>query len=495
MTSAGTDTADTGCEPGTLDCTCHADDTCNAGLVCASNRCTVDPLVTTSPVTSVSGGSGTDGTSTGSGSDGSTSVGPTECDPADGVENAACEEPSAPYCDPSGACVGCSSIACADVDAAAPLCDRESGRCVTCTAADTSACAGGTPICSDGACVPCTEHSQCGGGACNLASGECFGGDALWVDKGVAPSECAAADGSQNKPFCEIADALAVIPAATPTLVWVAPAAEAYAVQASIEAGRVVAIRSSGDGRPRLEVTDAEALVIGEGALALVDHLKIGYPATFRGALCLGGALWLDDSIVDHRKEIGVEGSGCELTLRRSLITSNLGGGIATSGGELHLENAFVVANGWASSAIGGLASEGGVIDLVYASVLGNEATGGVPASLVCSAETTGAITNSILLISGEGSSLGCDAIEVTQSAIDDPPTAAAERSNALIEGGLDGAWFVKPSSGDYHLKAGAMTPFEGLARWTTGQPPTDFDGQARPQVDGAPDFAGADVP
>ena len=49
-------------------------------------------------------------------------------------------------------------------------------------------------------------------------------------------------------------------------------------------------------------------------------------------------------------------------------------------------------------------------------------------------------------------------------------------------------------SGGDYSLTAAGQTEFADVAVWELGDPPFDFEGDSRPNDDGARDFAGADA-
>jgi hypothetical protein len=493
------------CDPGSLDCGCYDDNTCDPGLICASNVCIGDPKVTST--TQTTGGSttgpstDTDTTETTGGTETTTgTTGGVECDPGLGIVNDACVDGSAPYCADDGSCTDCTAIDCAAVDPEATVCDLDLGLCVECSADDSSPCSGVTPVCdaANNTCVPCTEHDQCDTGACNLFTGACFPGDALWVDKSVAPGGCDAGNGTEDKPYCEIQHAVGIVLKNEPTIIWVKPAATPYGDKVTVENSRIVAIRSTNNSRARLEVNESDSFLISQGAVALVDRLQVGYASDDRGIVCSGGKLWADDSRVIDRGDVGVDGmSGCVITLRRSQVEANKGGGIRISGGELHLENSFVVDNGWPTSMVGGVwTTAGTMIDVVYSSVIGNLVdTNASAASLKCSNDTDGTVTNSILLGSSGAASVECAGIEVSYSAVDSEKLAPGGSTNTFIDGGYNLGWFVNPQSGNYHLKPGVDTPFEDAGLWVNGQPPTDYDGDPRPTVDGTVDYVGADIP
>ncbi|MGB1274386.1 MAG: hypothetical protein ACPG77_01450, partial [Nannocystaceae bacterium] len=214
------------CTPGELDCVCTDAKTCSGDLVCASNKCisiddpttgttlteTTSDTSTVDPTTETETSETTDPTSETSDT---TTVGP-------GCEmDSDCSEEGLPYCS-DGECVSCVDLAangCEDLSDAEPACDNVSGQCVPCTADNTQACTGDGFICNTqtNACEPCSAHSQCDSGACDITEGACFPSGGVWVD---STADCGIATGTVNNPFCEIADAIVSIEANKPTIVW-----------------------------------------------------------------------------------------------------------------------------------------------------------------------------------------------------------------------------------------------------------------------------------
>lgn len=95
----------------------------------------------------------------------------------------ACTEKSSKYCETHPDDVancgttdgGTDPVACTDDSACAaptPACDTASQICVQCTAANTSACGGTTPVCVANECAPCTSHADCASNAC-MPDGSC----------------------------------------------------------------------------------------------------------------------------------------------------------------------------------------------------------------------------------------------------------------------------------------------------------------------------------
>ena len=108
----------------------------------------------------------------------STTTGPQPCG-----SSVDCVDAAAPFCNPLGECVACDGMddpdaACLGADETMPVC--AGGACVACTEGNTTICDDQLLLCDTGtnACVPCTRHDQCEVGACELAVGRCFPGEA-----------------------------------------------------------------------------------------------------------------------------------------------------------------------------------------------------------------------------------------------------------------------------------------------------------------------------
>ena len=491
-TSEGSETAS--CTPGSESCPCGDDNSCEPGLLCASGYCIPDQQVTTSetmPSLTTTVGSTDTGTVTETGP-GVTSTTETsgpggDCDPAGGLVSDECGDVT-PYCDGRGKCVGCDAIDCGDVSASTPTCDVASGTCVECTADDASACGGATPVCSVGStCVPCTEHGQCPSGACQLETGACFEA-VLHVDRG---SPCAGADGSPELPFCEIKDAVAEVVQTEPTAIFVKANTTPYTGQVQIAPNRTIAILREGNGIAKLEVEALDSVVVNDGATAYLHDIQISKGDVTKGVFCTGGTLWLDRAQIVDRKGLGVETAMCKLVMRRSKVYLNLAGGLKLSGGTARVENSHIVTNGGSFAAIAGVVLSNGVtFDAVYTTIADNDGKAGVEDSLDCTGAGDVTLRNSIVFGKTAATSVGCDGATATYSVVDSAQLAG--EMNTVIEV-LDPAWFVSPEQGNFGVKVG--TPFEDAAQWKTGDPAVDFDGQARPDSDGAADYAGADRP
>lgn len=495
-TDTGTsDASETGgCTPGFAGCACAEDDSCEPGLLCASQQCVPDDSVTTSettpPVTTTLGTSDTGSqTETSGDSTGTSETGaPLDCDPKD-PRDPACSDPGAPYCGAAGTCVACDAIDCSVVSPDTPICDAGSGSCVQCTGADASACGGVTPICdaASSTCTACTTHAQCEGSACEFETGACFA-TVLHVDHG---SPCDGADGSVDLPFCEINDAVIKAVAGEPTAILVKPNVNAYSEQVQVASGKTLAIVRDGNGVAKLEVATFDALTVSADAKVYLDQLQISKGDVTKGIFCNGGSMLIDRTQIVDRKGIGIEGLDCALTLRQSRIYLNLGGGIKLTGGSVKLENSFVVSNGGSFSAVSGIVlANAATLTALYTTIADNDGKNGVEDSLDCTNPGAVTLRNSIVFGQSDLTSVACDMATATNSVVD---AMALMGAGTTVIKALDPAWFVMPESGNFQIKAGA--PFEDVAIWEAGDPAADYDGDPRPANDGDPDYAGADRP
>ena len=381
----------------------------------------------------------------------STTTGP-EC-----TEDVPCMD-AAPFC-VDGACSTCDATevpdeSCAMLDESLPLC--VGAECVQCSTEDASACEGTTPLCDAEAstCVGCSFHEECQDldlPACNIATGACFSADAANVTMVSVATPGAVATAVAN-----VADG------AEHTIVLTASAGDNAIV---VDGGKTIAIVSDGTtervvqgstGSPTVTVT-------GAGSTVYLHHL----------ALTLNG----DDV------GISTEASGT-LYADSTRVAQNSGGGITLAAGTSgFLRNCMIGLNGGQFASTTGIGSAG-ELSILYSSIIANDGDGAD--SLQCSSGST-VVRNSIL-VGSDASSIDCGGLDASNSAFDEV-VAGNENVGALVPG-----WFESVAGADFRLTATGQTEFADIAVWEDGDPPFDFNGDARPSTDGASDFAGADT-
>jgi len=412
-----------------------------------------------------------------------------ECSPADGSANQMCAnlDSSQVYCNQMGSCVDCTGLE--SCGAEQPVCDPESGKCVLCLPDDASACSDQTPVCegATNSCVPCVAHDECGDGACNLFTGECLGDTTIWVDSGSGG--CSNTGGTEAKPLCKLSDAMAKVDEGGDGTAVIRLLGGPYNTPVLVPAGRKVAIINpdAGDKYVSIAAVGGSIVEVEAGATAIFDGLAIvGNDA--KGIVSKNAFLWIDRSRVAGNAGVGLSAGVSSVVARSVTVTGNLGGGIDANGnGSLTMENCFVTENGTNSLQKGAINVDGGDVDLVYTSVIANQATIGYPSSFTCGDVGVASVRNSVLV--GGGESTKCDAAQVVRSAVDNKIVGST--NYPVMPLALD--TYFTSEDGIYRVKAETM--LGEIGSWLADDPPTDFEGDARPTERGSMDYPGADVP
>ncbi|MCR9165549.1 MAG: hypothetical protein ACE37F_00845 [Nannocystaceae bacterium] len=372
--------------------------------------------------------------------DPSTTTGP-EC-----MGNEACMDPALPFC-VDGECSPCSAVvegtpdeACAMLDEATPLCVDDA--CVQCTADSPEACGGTTPLCDaeTNVCVACEFHEQCQDldlPACNIATGACF--DAAAVTE---------VDAGDNGAIQTVVDEL--------------------------DDGAEHAIELTGGGGLHTITIDGGktiAIVSDSSTVRVVGGNTASPIVTVSGA---GSTAYLHRLRVDGSNGVGVSvGTGTTLYADSTQVSGNDGGGITLASG-----SSGFVRNCMVGGPLDGVAvdASSAQLELVYSSVLGSL---GDADALLCSSGAGVVVRNSILATRGDNPAQGCSGASVSTTAVEDD---------------AETAWFSDYNGGDARLSAAGQTQFADIAIWEVGDPPFDFEGDARPATDGATDYPGADT-
>jgi hypothetical protein len=351
--------------------------------------------------------------------------------------------------------------ACAGVDPLLPLCVGE--VCVACTDGNPVVCEDQLLLCdgTTNTCVPCVEHGQCPSGACELDVGRCFPGDfVVHVD----------GDGGQD--YTTVTAAVADVEGTHGVIVVHELGLDgevAYQESVTIDAGKTIALLAAAGETPRIQGTGSNpgVAVQGAGTILYMDGLWVAGNTMGRGLQVTEAFAWVD----------------------RSRIVQNTGGGIlAETGAELVLRNCFVGLNGGQFADTRGITATSATLSLLYSTVAANDGTGATgPISMACDVATAGEVRNSI--VSAGDDTIACPNVSFGFSVVDSSGLAGS--NNDVLT--FDPAWFPGIAMADLHIEAGP--PFANVAQWTTGDPPTDIDGDLRPTDDGSPDYAGADVP
>jgi len=412
--------------------------------------CGKDPTCEGGDESSSSGGE-TETTTDGSGSTSEPDTDTEEPTSTTGPEcmgNEECMDAALPFC-VDEVCSPCSAVvegtpdeACAGLDDATPLCVDDA--CVQCTAENFEACGGATPLCDaeENTCAGCRFHEECqaiGSPACNVATGACFDSSAASVtevnvgtDGAIQPAIDAVADGGEH------------------AIVLTGTATGDHGI--TVDGGKTIAIVSTDANFKTIDGNEGNPTVTVTGAGTTVYLHRL--------ALTLNG----DDV------GISVE-SGATLYADSVRVAQNTGGGVELATGTSGFLRNCMVGGANNSDAI----ASSGSLDLLYTTVVGN--FGASSTALSCSGGTTD--VRNCILASRSNDAVDCAAATIT--------TSLEAEGGAYQE-----SWFDL-DGGDLTLAVPA--DFANVAIWEGGDPPFDFDGDARPNTDGANDYPGADVP
>lgn len=424
----------------------------------------------------------------------STTAPPPEC-----TMDGDCGDAAKPFCE-NETCVACDGaaepdVACAGKDPTAPVCNA--GTCVECTPESKALCLDTKPVCGvDNTCTACTEHSECADTACNLDTGACFGLDyIIYVDR-AAP--CEAGDGTMAAPFCKISQAFEKMLGDDVALGWTIKIKSGNYVEDPLVVpdGAIVAMTSWDGIQPKIRATPGSGptLSVANETKLFIDNLAFNLNDESNGVVCASAKVWIDDSRMASNVNQGYESTDCDSWIRRTVIFKNGGGGIASYGaGGTWITNSFVTSNGTqVLEEYGGIRSaQGNEMHVNYSTVVNNLTAVG-PRSLQCTPDAGPTeIRNSVLIAFGGMSSVDCAMGTFSNSALDE---GAMDGDTNIVATVMDIMTFFNPQmNGVYTAKPDTGLAMLGL--WKTGDPMTDFDGTARANMDGSPDFAGADKP
>jgi len=264
--------------------------------------------------------------------------------------------------------------------------------------------------------------------------------------------------------FATLTDAVASFEAGTEGTVIVHQAA--YDEGVLVDGERTIAFLVNEGDLPSWDgpdVGNAPQLTVIDGTVLLDGIQMSGNGSSMDpGLLVDGGRAWVD---------------------RGRIVDNNGGGIVAQAGAELVLRSSFV----------GGDVSDRVAVQLddanaeVLYSTLG--AGFGTGVALACTLGSTVDVRNSMMVSRNAEAEVQCTPATIGYSAAE---MDLGDTNTAL--GDMNVSWFADFGGGNFHLATPPAT-IATAAQWEDGDPLTDIDEEARPQLDGAPDVAGADVP
>jgi hypothetical protein len=297
-----------------------------------------------------------------------------------------------------------------------------------------------------------------------------------WVNQDAADG----GDGSEAMPYQEFTDALANVGNGEEGVIYFATPGT-HLGGLVVPSGRTIALISK-SMNGKVQADGVPTIDINQGATVFLGGITINGNST--GVDCALGEFWITGSTITVTGR-GINTDGCSAVIQRSDVVGNSLGGIRVIAGDVGIINSMVAGDVNDQTALDIL---GGTADVVYSTLV---AGFGTAKALNCAGGGAGSsIRNSLIVARTDNPEIvGCDQAEIGDNAIE-----AALAGNTSL-GAMNIAWFPGAAMADFHLGMNVPATISTAATWQTGDPATDIDGDARPTVDGTPDYAGADIP
>lgn len=315
--------------------------------------------------------------------------------------SAACTTPNPTYRPPDACQSTCS--------APTGVCEPNTSACVQCTAQDSTACTGLTPVCgTENVCVGCRMHSQCSSNVC-LPDGSCSSDDQVaYVDPiggGTActrASPCASLQTAlkTSKPYVKLtgttkenvtidrqnvtilADPGAKLTSDVPKTDLLTISASSQVAIFDLEVGGAKKMDDLGGigihvqdaaislDRVTLFSNDSYGIHASGGSLSISNAVVKG--SQF-GIFISGGTLNLSESTITDNVYYGIEGRAATININKSTISRSTGGsGVYSSGGTLNISQSTISDHNF----YGILFSRGGLLNLARSKISKNRFTG-----------------------------------------------------------------------------------------------------------------------
>ena len=390
-----------------------------------------------------------------------------------GVDDLACKNgrPSTPRCGPQGACVACMQNA-------------------DCAARDLR-----KPACKNFACGPCKSPADCQSKLCS-ADGSCAPvEEVLYVDNKNGSCSGSSHKGSQEDPFCTLADAVAMSTSGGKTMISVAPSSQPYAALVFKPSGALQSLTVSGSGtkpsETRVEgVLDESAIdLIGDGAggkpVVTVRNLELrgGSGANSAGLGCKNGAtVSLHNVRLRSSGGCGARVQNCNITVESSELFDNHLCGITLTDSTFALSNVML----WSNRSTGISLGTGNTGTMRFLTLAANGSlTSTAPAGIDCGS-TPHVVEHSIVFdnYSRASGTFGLDK-QLVGCSLTNVVTNDSKTSGGVYKTALE---FVTPSAPDianidlHLIKDSAVNKDACVDKVAQSPVDHDIDGTQRPQ-------------
>lgn len=421
---------------------------------------------------------------------------------------------STPICD-AGNCRACSGTSdnseCVVHKSSTPYCNAQTGLCNQCTqATQATDCAAATPVCGDGTCRTCANHSECSSGICifdgpNL--GRCADPTQIaYVDSKGSVATCntngMTHDG--NSPATAYCDLQPGVGSGKPFILVTGHGNTGGAYGSiSITTSVTTTIVGPGQGvaNPALtfDVANDQVSVMpsgGAGVFLIIDGLELGdrtNPTAQNGINCnaTGGSsakIIVRRSAIQHNGKNGITATNCDITVDQTFIgPANSAGGVYIKTSDFTIQNSVIHDNGSTTTNFGGIQIAGlgtaGRGRIINDDVVDNASqnSGGKYSGIDCAMGTV-VVLNTALIGNTSGT-----ATELRSScSTDHSAFVGATGTNTSLMNCTDATVFSNPTNFDYHPRTSATAP---CATTLLGKGVTSFMGATAPWYDfyGAP--------
>lgn len=367
--------------------------------------------------------------------------------------------PEARFCDADGSVAGIANT-CIAVPA---------GRCTENADCDLGEVCGAQEL----RCRSCAEHAECDSLACDREAGACFEESrVVYVDAARgADGDC----GTRAEPCATIMGSGGAVDEVSggsrDVIKLLGSVNEAVSLSLDVHLVGPAAITRPSD-QPAVAVT---------GGSVVLDDLEVSGGRGPAGAAvsCSGAELEIVAAEVSDDDQSGVVATDCALSIERSLIAGNLGGGLSVAGSSFVVRNNFIVDNGDNGSAFGGASLESTVADSIFElnTVAGNRAASASESpSVSCEVPMT-AVGNLVFanIRSGGGVNGPVGSCNWRLSNLLGGPPAGSDAGENIDADPL----FLDPGAGDYHIQPDS--PCRDVLSPAEVGSDIDFDGDRRP--------------
>ena len=387
---------------------------------------------------------------------------------------------------------------------AMPACDLNTLTCVQCTSAESGACSGVTPVCGEGhACRGCRMDAECESQVCGI-SGSCLSADeVLYVSPGGMGTECTA---SQPCLFETAATAFTAQRSAIKLFPGTHRGAISIGDNQRLEIHGDDADLTRSDAGPILSAQGRSELVVVGLRIHNATGVGVGHGITCNEASGNMPLIALHRTTIDKNLGFGIYAASCQvhldrgliltnssgilvadgaLTVSRSTISGNLGGGIMVTNGTFEIVGNMFIRNGNATSYIGGVsvaAAPSTLNRLEFNSFTHNRVEDGRGTAIHCLAGTFTARNN---IMSDNVTPTNLEQVGGTCA-----HAYSIARPGAIPPGPNNSnkdPMFRNAAAGDLHLMAGS--PALGAA-----DPASDLTGVAELDIDGDRRTGPADI-